>query len=64
MLEGLGGLARLVARVPLARVLLGSHAPLYYASAAQLKVQESELSGAARRAIAHDNAMALLPPGV
>jgi predicted TIM-barrel fold metal-dependent hydrolase len=60
MLEGVGGLASLLAQVPAERVLFGSHAPLFYFEAAALKLQESPLTPEQRRAIRHGNAQRLL----
>jgi predicted TIM-barrel fold metal-dependent hydrolase len=59
MLEGLAGLERLVARVGSDRVLFGSHAPLFYAEAAHLKLKESNLAPEQRRAIQEGNARRL-----
>ena len=44
MLEGAAGLERLVAQVGPNRLLFGSHAPLFYADAAHLKLKESVLT--------------------
>lgn len=59
-LEGVGGLDKLLSKVPLDRVLFGSHAPFYYVEAALLKLQESALSEHQLKAISHDNARRLL----
>jgi predicted TIM-barrel fold metal-dependent hydrolase len=61
MLEGIGGIEKLLADVPLERVLFGSHSPSFYFEAAQLKLQESQLSAAQRSAITQENAWRLLP---
>ncbi len=44
MLEGVGGVANLLAQVPLNRVLFGSYTPVFYFESALLKLQESPLS--------------------
>jgi predicted TIM-barrel fold metal-dependent hydrolase len=56
MLEGAGGLARLLDEIPLERVLFGSHAPCFYFEAALLKLQESALTPAQIAALSHENA--------
>jgi predicted TIM-barrel fold metal-dependent hydrolase len=56
MLEGAGGLARLLDEVPLERVLFGSHAPYFYFEAALLKLQESPLAPAQLEALRQENA--------
>jgi uncharacterized protein len=61
MLEGVGGLERLLKDIPLERVLFGSHAPSLYVEAALLKLQESPLPRFHRRAVATENAHRLLP---
>lgn len=60
-LEGIGGIEKLLADVPLERVLFGSHSPSFYFEAAQLKLQESQLSASQRLAIIRENARRLLP---
>ncbi|MCX7825948.1 MAG: amidohydrolase [Verrucomicrobiae bacterium] len=60
MLEGVGGVLKLLADVPLHRVLFGSYAPMFYFESALLKLQESPLSDAQQRAIRCDNARRLL----
>lgn len=60
MLEGVGGIERLVAALPAERVLFGSFAPMFYFESAAGKLQESELPPHQRRAIACQNARQLL----
>lgn len=60
-LEGVGGLINLLRAFPIERVLFGSHAPLFYFEAAQLKLKESALSPPELKAIQSDNARRLLP---
>jgi predicted TIM-barrel fold metal-dependent hydrolase len=60
MLEGVGGLANLLAQVPLQRLLFGSHAPLFYLESSRLKLKESPLSQDQLRAICFRNAEMLL----
>jgi len=60
MLEGVGGVAELLGQVPADRVLFGSHAPLFYFESAELKLRESRLTPALRRAICQGNARRLL----
>jgi hypothetical protein len=59
-LEGVGGVSALLAQTPADRILFGSHAPFFYFEAAQLKLKESPLTSAQRRAIACTNAQRLL----
>jgi predicted TIM-barrel fold metal-dependent hydrolase len=64
MLEGVGGLARLLKHVPLDQVLFGSHAPFFVWEAAMLKLREAGLGEHQRNAIASKNSWSLLrsPP--
>lgn len=62
MVEGVGGVARLVERVPLERVLFGSNFPLFYFEAALLKVQESGLNDEQKKALFEGNARRLFAP--
>ena len=60
MLEGVGGIEKLLPEVPLDRVLFGSHTPLFIFESALGKLRESDLSGGVLQAICHDNARHLL----
>lgn len=62
MLEGLGGLDRLLPQVPAHSILFGSHSPLFYFEAAKLKLQESELTPTQLESISRRNAQRLLNP--
>jgi predicted TIM-barrel fold metal-dependent hydrolase len=59
MLEGVGGIANLLAEMPAKRMLFGSHAPLFYFESALSKLKESPLSEEKLRAIQNENARAL-----
>jgi hypothetical protein len=63
MVEGVGGIERLLESVPEGRVLFGSHAPFYYFEAALLKLKESFLSGRQSRKIAGQNALEIMERG-
>jgi predicted TIM-barrel fold metal-dependent hydrolase len=60
MLEGVGGVEKLVPRVGLDRVVFGSHAPFFLLDSALLKLRESALTDEQSRAIAEGNARRLL----
>lgn len=60
MLEGIGGVERLLETVPLDRLLLGTYAPFFIPESALLKLQESELGETRRTALASGNAERLL----
>lgn len=60
MLEGAGGLSRLVDQFGASRFLFGSHAPFFVAEAAKLKFQESPLAAEAVEAIQRGNARGLI----
>jgi predicted TIM-barrel fold metal-dependent hydrolase len=60
MLEGVGGVANLLAQVLPSRVLFGSYAPVFYFESALLKLQESPLSDEQLGAIRSANARRLL----
>lgn len=59
-LEGMEGLANLLAQIPNGRVCFGSHAPFFYFESAKLKLRESVLDEAASRAVRFGNARDLL----
>ena len=60
MLEGVGGIEKLLPHVGLDRVVFGSHAPFFVLDSALLKLRESALSDEQSRAIAEGNARRLL----
>ena len=60
MVEGVGGVARLVKQVSLERVVFGSNFPLFYFESAVLKVQESGLAEGQKSALYEENARRLL----
>lgn len=59
MLEGVGGVEKLLTQIPVSRVLFGSYAPLFYFESSALKLKESPLSDERLRAIRHGNAQRL-----
>jgi len=60
MIEGAGGVARLVQEVSLQRVLFGSNYPLFYFESALLKVRECGFSEEQKKVIFQENARRLL----
>lgn len=62
MVESVGGVARLVERVSVERVLFGSNFPLFYLEAALFKMQESGFDEAQKHALMEGNARRLLAP--
>jgi len=60
MLEGVGGVEKLLAQIPAHRVLFGSHAPLFYFESALLKLKESALNDERLPAIRRESAQRLL----
>jgi hypothetical protein len=63
MLEGVAGIGRILAAMPLDRLLFGSHLPLFNLESALLKLRESELSDSQLHAISEENATRLLSRG-
>jgi predicted TIM-barrel fold metal-dependent hydrolase len=61
-LEGVQGIAQLLAQLPGDRLCFGSHAPFFYFESAKLKLQESALSEAQMNALCADNAGRLITP--
>jgi len=59
MLEGVGGVEKLLTQLPADRVLFGSYAPLFYFESSVLKLKESPLSDAQLRAIRAESAQRL-----
>ena len=62
-LEGVQGIANLLAQIPDDRLCFGSHAPFFYFESAKLKLQESALSEAQMKALCAGNARRLLTTG-
>jgi len=60
MVEGIAGVSRLVHEVAPPRVLFGSYYPFFYLESALLKVQESGLDEASRKALCEGNARRLM----
>ena len=60
MLEGVGGVEKLLRQVPIDRVLFGSHSPLFVFESALGKLHESTLGGAMMENICNGNARRLL----
>ena len=60
MVERLRGVATLARQVSAARVVFGSHFPLFYLESAALKIREADLSEEDTRAILEGNARRLL----
>lgn len=58
--ENVGGVGELVGKISAEQVLFGSHAPFFYFESAQLKLQESALTGSVLQAVAGLNARRLL----
>lgn len=61
-LEGMSGITRILETIPLARLLFGSHLPLFIPESALLKLRETELTDEQQTAITCGNALALCPP--
>jgi predicted TIM-barrel fold metal-dependent hydrolase len=61
MIERAGGVARVAAQAGFERVLFGSYYPFFYFESAELKMKESGLPEAQKKAIMQENARRLLP---
>lgn len=59
MLEGIGGVGKLMQEVPYQQLLFGSHFPFFYLESSLLKMKESDLGETIRSAIADGNAQKL-----
>jgi hypothetical protein len=60
MLEGVGGVGRMIEQIGADRLAFGSHGPLFYPESAVLKLRESDLDDAALRGLTHKTAQELL----
>lgn len=63
MLEGVGGVSRLIEQTASERILFGSHFPFFYHESATLKLRESPLAQPQLKAITTENAKRLLERG-
>jgi predicted TIM-barrel fold metal-dependent hydrolase len=63
MLEGVGGVSKLVGQISADKIVFGSFAPFFYFESAQLKLQESPLGGVERQAIGAGNARKIFKAG-
>ncbi|WP_417850178.1 amidohydrolase family protein [Thalassoglobus sp.] len=56
MLEGIGGVEKILETIPVEKLLFGSHFPFFYLESSLLKMQESELGNFRSKAILFENA--------
>jgi len=60
MVEGVGGIGRLLEQLPAKKVVFGSYYPFFYLESALLKMQESALTEAQKTALFKGNARNLM----
>ena len=55
MLEGVGGISKLIQQISGDRLVFGSHSPMFYLESALLKLRESDLDESSLQALKHKN---------